>query len=144
MTTIIYGVIQEYGLNYKRCSEVYAHNEKVINSLPSSEDWPPLLRQMFSIAEGNVQIEYWGRTIHFAASTKSIEYEWLEWKEKFESLLERLCWVEAHVHFKTEYSDVVSFKWRVDLKKWSIGQGEIKPIRKEYWEFTDVDKWEEQ
>ncbi len=147
MTTFIYGVIEEYGLNHKRLHEVYSHNEGKILNLPTSDSWPPLSREMFSITKNDKEtegpnLEYWGRMIHFAACLKSVEYEWSEWKEKFENLLTKLYWTQAHVHFKTEYTGVISFEWRVDLEKWSINENQIVPIRKEFWDFEDSDNWE--
>lgn len=147
MTTFIYGVIEEYGLNTARRDEVYAHNEAVINRLQVSDSWPPLSKEMFSITKNDTAIEgpnleYWGRMIHFAACLKSVEYEWEEWKEKFENLLQNLYWTQAHVHFKTEYTGVISFNWRVDLGKWSIGEHPIVPIKNEFWIFEDAENWE--
>ena len=88
MTTFIYGVIEEYGLHYKRASEIYSHNEVVILNLPISDFWPPLSREMFAITKNDIKelgpnLEYFGRMIHFAACLKSVESEWSEWKEKF-------------------------------------------------------------
>lgn len=147
MTTFIYGVIEEYGLNHKRLNEVYSHNEKIISSLPTSDSWPPLSKEMFSITKNDKEVEgpnleYWGRMIHFAACLKSVEYEWVEWKEKFENLLQQLYWTQAHVHFKTEYTGVISFKWSVDLTKWSIDERPITTIKRKFWNFEDSDNWE--
>ena len=147
MTTFIYGVIEEYGLNLKWLDEVYSHNEKVISSLPTSDPWPPLSKEMFSITKNDKEIEgpdlaYWGRMIHFAACLKSVEYEWGEWKEKFEHLLRQLYWTQAHVHFKTEYTGVISFAWKVDLKKWSITEKNIIQVKPEFWDFEDSNNWE--
>ncbi|UZR96393.1 hypothetical protein [Chondrinema litorale] len=94
MTTFIYGVIEEYGLNHRRLEEIYPHNEKIISSLSTSNSWPPLSKEMFSITKNDKEIklynlEYWGRMIHFAACLKSVEYDWLEWKKKIENLLQR-------------------------------------------------------
>ncbi len=147
MTTFIYGVIEEYGLNHTRREEIYTHNETVIKNLPTSDAWPPLSKEMFAITKNDKfiegpNLEYWGRMIHFAACLKSVENEWEEWKTKFENLLQSLYWTQAHVHFKTEYSDVISFNWSVDLKKWSIDDKVITPISKEFWHFEDPENWE--
>ena len=95
MTTFIYGVIEEYGLNLKRLDEIYSHNEQTVSNLSVSDSWPPLSKEMFSITNDNKEIEgpnleYWGRIIHFGACLKSVEYEWSEWKKKFEELLLKL------------------------------------------------------
>jgi len=148
MTTYLYGAIEEYGLNIPRTKEIYAHNEQVIESLPTSDDWPPLSKEMFSITKNDIEIEgpnleYWGRIINFGACLKSVEHEWKEWREKFEELLTKLYWTEANVHFKTEYTGVISFRWSVDLLKWSISKEEvILPIQRGFWDFEDVDGWE--
>ncbi|MCX6180410.1 MAG: hypothetical protein NT150_00590 [Bacteroidetes bacterium] len=147
MTTLIYGVIEEYGLNHHIKDAIYAHNEKILSELPISDTWPPLSKEMFSITKNDKikqgpNLEYYGRIIHFGACLKSVESEWLEWKGKFENLLKQLYWTQAHVHFKTEYTDVISFQWRIDLDKWSIKDGNIKPIKEEYWIFQDHSKWE--
>jgi len=147
MTTLIYGSILEYGLNQSRLKEIYSHNEGVISNLKIGDSYPPLSREMFSITKTNKlgtgpDLEYWGRMIHFAACTKSVENEWAEWKVKFENLLTQLYWIQAFVHLKTEYAGIVTFKWRVDLKKWSIDEGSTNPISNEVWTFEDKDKWE--
>jgi hypothetical protein len=146
MTTIIYGAIEEYGLNSTRKNEVYSHNEEIIAGLPTNDSWPPLSKEMFHITKNDPNVagpnlEYWGRMIHFAACLKSVEYEWQEWREKFEQILLKLYWTKAFVHFKPEYIGVISFSWRVDLLKWSIDEDDIKPIQKEFWEFEDLNNW---
>jgi hypothetical protein len=147
INTLIYGVIEELDSNQMRLNEIYSHNEKVISNIPNSDSWPPLSKEMFSITKNVYEnegpnLEYGGRIIHFAANTKSIEHEWLDWKEKFEELLLQLYWTQAHVHFKTEYTGIISFEWRIDLKKWSISTKEITPIKREFWDFKDSDSWE--
>lgn len=147
MVTFIYGVIEEYNLCQLSDKDVYTHNERIINSLSLLDSWPPLSREMFSItknhpSEQGPNLEYCGRMIHFGACLKSVEYDWPEWKQKFESLLKQLQWSQAYVHFKTEYTGVISFSWRIDLKKMDLFAKEILPIKEECWEFEDLNDWE--
>lgn len=149
MVTLIYGVIEEYNLTQLKNEEIYKHNARVISNLPTaaSDSWPPLSKEMFSITKNSAlevgsNLEYQGRLIHFGACLKSVEHEWPEWKLKFESLLTKLQWHQAHVHFKTEYTEVISFNWNVDLKKIQTSTNHIQPITKAYWSFEDVDHWE--
>ena len=91
MATRLYGCIVEYGLSTERSNEVYRHNEHVINNLPEDDEWPPLTKNMFAITQpatsaDGLNYQYSGRIIHFGANFKSIEYEWKEWKDKFEEL----------------------------------------------------------
>jgi hypothetical protein len=151
MATRLYGCIEEYGsLNEKKQIEVCSHNEKIISALPDSDAWPPLSKNMFAITHSGPtnagpNYAYTGRIIHFGANFKSVENEWNEWKEKFEELLKNLLWLSANVHFQTEYSDLQTFKWRMNLKKWHIENDENKsfePIKKEYWDFEGDMFWE--
>lgn len=139
MTTYIYGFIREYGLNSLRLVEVKRHNNRILAHLPLSDNWPPLTRNMFAATNNHKNespgsmLEYTGRLIHFGASTKSIEHEWMEWQQKFERLLTSLYWLEATVHVKTELNDIDTFNWSVDLRKWSIGKGKIQPLDHSCW-----------
>ncbi|WAC02917.1 hypothetical protein N7U66_04630 [Lacinutrix neustonica] len=108
MATRIYGCITEldYGLpNSEIQSRINANNQKVIEKLPSKSEWPPLVRKMFSITDNSdfpnesPNFAYGGRIIHFGANLKSVEYEWNEWKDKFENLLSELISVSRRSSF---------------------------------------------
>lgn len=109
MHTTIYGYIEEMDLWQDPIKkQIRKHNSRVISSLPLADGWPPLSKEMFAICNNHKNhpgpnFEYWGRVIHFGANLKSVEYEWIEWKEKFENLLLKLLFSSARVHFKTEY-----------------------------------------
>ena len=146
MTTLLYGMVEEYRLNHSRLNEINDHNEKTISNLNIADSWPPLSKEMFSITKNDEKmdgpnLEYQGRMIHFGACLKSVEYEWESWKVKFERLLKNLYWIQAHVHLKTEYSGIISFEWHIDLKKWNIGEDPIVPIKETDWKFTDINNW---
>jgi len=57
------------------------------------------------------------RIIHFGANFKSIGYEWIACKTKFEQLLMRLWWLSATVHFEPEYCGIQPFEWNIDFPK---------------------------
>lgn len=139
MLTIIYGYIEEmdFGISPFR-DDVRKHNSSVIHSLPSPDNWPPLSPEMFAITGNNphthphpfTNLEYCGRIIHFGASLKSVEYEWAEWKAKFEKLLASLYFIRARVHIKTEYMELETACWEVDLHKYreyEAGHGDKMP-----------------
>ena len=117
MSTKIYGCIIEFGLwNGDEQEKIYAHNSKVLLELPEFDEWPPLDQNMLNITEPypkdrGPNYGYCGRLIHFGGNFKSIEHEWKEWKEKFESLLEKLYWLEAQVHVQTEYLELQTYTW---------------------------------
>ena len=146
MATRLYGCIVEFGSDPSIRSKIYNHNRKVINGLPQADKWPPLTRNMFTIThnmkEPSPNYAYSGRLIHFGANFKSVEYEWEEWKAKFEKFLTRLFWLEADVHFKTEYSGIQSFTWYVDLSKWyEQDSKELHPIQKQHWIHEEKNNW---
>lgn len=149
MATRIYGCIVEYGLLQGALQQsVYDHNERIINEIPLMDPYPPISRTMFAITSAPPDdtgpiLSYSGRIIHFGANVKSLEYDWKEWKSKFEDLLTKLLWLSADVHFKPEYADIQTFKWRIDLLKWQITAGtQIESVKPEYWEFEGDKTWE--
>ncbi len=143
MRTTIYGYIEEMDFwqapvkNYVR-----KHNSTIIKSLPIGDIWPPLSHEMFTICNNyknhsGPNFEYSGRIIHFGANLKSVEYEWAEWKIKFENLLINLFFLNATVHFKTEYSSLETSSWCVDLLKYPIKHDNSVPekINSMHWDY---------
>ncbi|WP_114779436.1 hypothetical protein [Botryobacter ruber] len=95
-----------------------------------------------NIKESSLSYDYMGRLIHFGANFKSIEHEWEEWKTKFENLLTQLYWLEADVHFKTEYAGIQPFSWSLDLLKWTaVDNKELNPIQKYHWTHEGEIDW---
>jgi hypothetical protein len=140
MATRLYGCIVEYGLGTEEVrKQVYSHNEIIIENI-SSKEMLPFTKEMFSVNKSGY--DYGGRIIHFGGNFRSIENSWNKWKVEFENLLTKLYWTEADVHFKTEYANIQTFTWRIDLKKWSLHQQEIlHPIKPEYWDFNGEINW---
>lgn len=143
MRTTIYGYIEEMQFWQDPIkAKVRMHNNDAINALPFADKWPPVSREMFSICENSSidtgpVLDYGGRIIHFGANLKSVEYEWPEWKSKFEDLLLKLLFVEAKVHFQTEYSELTTSSWSVDLLRYKVlhdGNMPI-PITKNDWDY---------
>ncbi len=114
--SIVYGCIKD--LVFSGDEETRSRrdtNKRVMQSLPSSEDWPLLSREMFSVPPEAVEL---GSThtdvIHFGSSYKAIEHEWNEWIAQFERLLRNMYWVSATVHLETELNGVHTFVWETD------------------------------
>jgi|SRR5688572_15758734 len=133
MRTTIYGYIEEMDFwKSPIANQVRKHNSTTIKLLPKGDSWPPLSYEMFAICNNHKNslgpnMEYFGRIIHFGANLKSVEYEWAEWRTKFESLLISLFFLEARVHFKTEYSPLETSSWRVDLSKYKVNHDNTMP-----------------
>lgn len=150
MHTILYGCIVEMDL-WRRDTQIFTnvrkHNKSIIRSLPMGDSWPPLSREMFSFTENAIEespdFEYGGRVIHFAGNFKGIEEDWNGWKEKFDKLLTQLYWMSAYVHLKTEYSNLWSYEWQLNLCDYKYNAREdaskMPPlIQPSDWEFNKV------
>ena len=126
MRTTIYGYIEEMDLwKPPIARRVRKHNSATIKLLPKGDSWPPLSYEMFAVTNNHKNspgpnFEYFARIIHFGANLKSVEYEWREWRAKFERLLSSLFFLEARVHFETEYAPLETSSWRVDLSKYEV------------------------
>lgn len=125
--------------------QVRQHNYHIISSLPKDDKWPPLSYEMFAICENDKNsngpdLEYSGRIIHFGANLKSVEQEWIEWKLKFETLLTKLFFLQARVHFKTEYSPLETSSWTVDSQKYTVRYDNEMPdkIKREDWVYEST------
>ncbi len=152
MATRIYGCITEleYGLVGSDIqNRINDYNENILESLPLESEWPPLVRKMFCITKNSdfpkegPNFGYGGRIIHFGANFKSVEYDWKEWKVKFEKLLSELIWSHAEVHFVTEYSGIQSFQWRIKFGEIDKEIEIVKPFAKELWEYNGIKEWDE-
>jgi len=67
----------------------------------------------------HVSVAYMLRPIHFAASLKTVEWEWEEWLVKFERLLSMLDGLTAVVHLETELVGNHAYKWkRSNVGRW--------------------------
>ncbi len=111
--SIVYGCIK--GSSSLATSEMFEQtttNKKAILALPSSDSWPFLTREMFSIPRFQMSDnEVQTNVIHFGMSYRGVEYEWSEWITKFESLLKAMYWQSAVVHLETELTGLHTFMW---------------------------------
>lgn len=111
--SIVYGCIRGASSLYPaELFDQITTNKKAILALPTVDDWPFLVQEMFSFPrfrmDGSV-----GQTnvIHFGMSYKGVEYEWSEWINKFEALLKSMYWQSAVVHLETELTGLHTFMW---------------------------------
>lgn len=112
--SIVYGCIKDIAYSEYESTR-RRQNRQAMLSLPTADDWPFLCQEMFSIpsAEAN-RANYQTEVMHFGASYKAIEYEWEQWIEKFEALLNQMYWVSATVHLETELSGTHTFTWEAN------------------------------
>lgn len=112
--SIVYGCIKDINMDRSDMSGVARRrvNRDVMLSLPNASDWPFLCQEMFAIpSETPQQNGYLTEVMHFGASYRAIEYEWEQWIEKFEAMLQQMYWVSATVHLETELSGTHTFTW---------------------------------
>ena len=109
--TLVYGVIEVFPSGPNR-PDADAKTRSALASLPETDEWPFLVRSMFSATfNENLTIAYMYRPIHFAASLKTVEWEWDEWLVKFERLLSMLDGINAAVHLETELVGNHVYRW---------------------------------
>ena len=141
--TIVYGCIRDLATRDEaEAFERRRVNRMAIRTLPSSEDFQLLSRDMFSlptIAGG------WGysrsQIIHFGSSYHAVEYEWNEWIKKFESLLRRMYWVTAHVHLETELTGTHTFCWEAEKGQHRPEDDEMQ-VRCEWQHHSSISEFE--
>lgn len=132
--TIIYGQISGATWKYEDHDKLHRLNTEVINALPDMDaEFPFLNRSMFAIP--NEQGTYGEQVIAFGASYKSLEYEWHSWLHKFESLLQKLYWVDVIIHAEFEVMGNFTYKWFVnhELIRPNWHQEPLQPIAD--WQF---------
>ena len=124
--SIVYGCIRDWPAdNPEFRRQRRDTNHRVLQSLPSGEDWPFLGRDMFSCCEQPGSGLYQTQVIHFGASYQAIEYEWKLWVQEFEALLKRLYWGSAVVHLETELNGLHTFRWESESGYHSPNEGEL-------------------
>ena len=110
--SLVYGVIEVFPSETQR-PDADSRTQAALAALPESDDWPFLVRSMFSATfNEHVSVAYMLRPIHFAASLKTVEWEWEEWLVKFERLLSMLDGLTAVVHLDTELVGNHAYKWK--------------------------------
>ncbi len=112
--SIVYGCIKDLVSDPQNDTSITRRktNRQAMLSLPPAEDWPFLCREMFSVpSEMNDGQGYQTEVMHFGASYKAVEYEWDQWIEEFEKMLQKMYWVSVTVHLETELSGTHTFTW---------------------------------
>lgn len=110
--SIVYGCIKDItGVETDNARRLA--NRRAMLMLPTREDWSYLSQEMFSIPQVEmVRDHYQTEVIHFGASYRAIEYEWKQWMQQFEALLDTMYWVSAIVHLETELAGTHTFMWQ--------------------------------
>lgn len=129
--TIIYGRINGSTWRTDDYYKLHRFNKQIIESLPLDE----LLinRSMFNIP--NEQGIFRNQIITFGASYKTLEYEWNEWIEKFESLLRKLYWWDVVIHADFEVMGEYTYKWKVDTEQIKENWFQDNPLPINTWKF---------
>ena len=108
--TIIYGRICGAAWKTDDYYKLHRLNKETIARLPADDpEFPYINRSMFSIADK--QGVFRDQVITFGASYKTLEYEWHDWIEKFESILRQLFWYDATIHAEFEVMGKYRFDW---------------------------------
>lgn len=109
--SIVYGCIKDASYHVDE-GERRRVNRIALRALPSAVHWPLLSREMFAIPRmDRFSTHYQTQVMHFGASYKAIEYEWEQWIQTFESLLQKMYWVSAVVQLETELNGTHTFTW---------------------------------
>jgi hypothetical protein len=107
-TSVVYGVILGAPLGFNADRDLlHRSNVRAVGALPERDDWPFLVRSMFSVVDG----PYKRQAIHFGATFKEVEWSWESWLEKLERLLATLFWDEVRLHLVTEYAGDWSYRY---------------------------------
>lgn len=116
--SIVYGRI--VGPTWKTDDYYKLHriNLETIASFPNEDDGdiPWINQSMFSVA--NEQGVFRDQVISFAASYRSLEWEWGVWLEKFESYLQQLFFYDAIIHVEFEVMGEYTYKWKTNFEDW--------------------------
>ena len=133
--TIVYGNIIGATWKLHDYHKLQRKKKNYLSSLPATDSFPWIHRDMFNVPDpGNIEGTYRDQVITFGASYKAVEYEWDEWLEKFEAILQQLYWSSATIHLDTELVGKHTYEWIFDMDQpdnWMCD--DPKPTRS--WEF---------
>jgi hypothetical protein len=106
--SLVYGVIELPS----RLTEAESGITSALSHLPETDEWPFLVRGMFSQSVGpQAGLDYESKVVHFGASFKEIEEDWSVWVSKFEALLGQLQGRAAVVHIESEVVGNHKLEW---------------------------------
>ncbi len=113
---IIYGRID--GAPWRTNDDDYRRlqnkNAVVFYQLPLTDDWPWLVRGMFSLPAPWPQGTFRRQVMHFGGSFKDDAFDadvWDRWLAKFEAVLGRLYWTSAVVHVEVDAGPPRTWRW---------------------------------
>lgn len=115
--SVVYGCIKDvvFTSDMDQTRQRRQSNRRVLSSLPSIEDWPLIGREMFVLpSETLIVDDLHTDVVPFGNSYKGVEYEWQQWLQRFEDLLQNMYWVSATVHLETELNGTHTFTWHAD------------------------------
>ncbi|MGI9294842.1 MAG: hypothetical protein ACR2PS_12730 [Pseudomonadales bacterium] len=87
-------------------------NRRAVQELPEFNACTLLYRDMFSLPSASINAGgFYSATLHFGAPYDRVEYEWEQWLEVFEELLQKMFWESATVHLETAVSGTHTYIW---------------------------------
>jgi len=112
-------------------------NRQVIQSIPADGVLPQITGDMFATPHHI----YSEQMIIFGQAYNGVERYWDQWLEKFETILRKVYWYEAHVYLRTEQWGEYHYSWLPDDRwvnavrnqTWTFSGGPRSSVR-EYWE----------
>lgn len=87
-------------------------NESVLAALPEKDEYPPLVRSMFTIISSEAAPRWRPRVIAFGILDNGFADALPNWLPKFEGLLTRLMWCCAVLHIDTECSGTYKIEYQ--------------------------------
>lgn len=114
-TTIVYGNIIGAPWKPEDYHKLQRLNKTIISKLPETDNtYPWISKNMFLVPDPDFDKMYREQVIVIGASYKSVEQEWDEWLDKFETILNQLYWTSATIHLDTELQGQHIYEWTID------------------------------
>ena len=112
MYGVVIGATLSPGENFR---SLYPLNAKVINSLPSDDDYPWVDGSMFAMPGDYPNGTYRRQAIHFGLTIKDepndLDGFIKAWLTKFEAILKQLYWFSARLHVERDFSLECQYLW---------------------------------
>ena len=123
--TIVHGYIHAW-------EDFFEENAEIIARLPEEDTWPWLTRDLFVVPQRTHS--YSRQIISFGTMYDGVEGEWEAWLTKFERLLRRMYWDDAHVYLKTELWGDYHYVWEIIIPPEVAEEGLEGPLQD--WTFS--------
>jgi hypothetical protein len=98
--------------------DYFEENAAIIASLPEEDTWPYLTRDLFAVPQQ--KHSYNGQIISFGTMYSGVEGDWEQWLSKFDSVLRRMYWDDAHVYLQSEVWGAYHYVWGAYHYVWEI------------------------